>query len=74
LFLNNNYHLVHHDLPQVPWFALQAVYRTSRQTYIERPGFFLVKGYGEWIRRYELETVAQACGLRADQPLTTRAK
>ena len=27
LFLNNNYHLVHHDLPAVPWFALGWVYR-----------------------------------------------
>ncbi len=27
LFLNNNYHLVHHDLPFVPWFALHGVYR-----------------------------------------------
>jgi fatty acid desaturase len=58
LFLNNNYHLVHHDLPHVPWFALRTVYQTSRQKYIERSGFFLVKGYSEWIRRYGLEAVA----------------
>jgi len=57
LFLNNNYHLVHHDLPQVPWFALRAVYRTSRQKYIERSGFFLVKGYGEWSRSYAFAPV-----------------
>ncbi|MEX3854586.1 fatty acid desaturase [Paraburkholderia sp. BR10923] len=58
LFLNNNYHLVHHDLPQVPWFALRTVYQTSRQQYIERSGAFLVKGYSEWVRRYGFASVA----------------
>jgi fatty acid desaturase len=52
LFLNNNYHLVHHDLPHVPWFALREVFVTSRQQYIERSEGFLVRGYSEWIRLY----------------------
>jgi len=58
LFLNNNYHLVHHDLPQVPWFALREVYEASRQQYVERSGGFLVKGYSEWLRRYSFAQVA----------------
>ena len=58
LFLNNNYHAVHHDLPHVPWFALRGVYETSRQQYIDRSGCFLVKGYGEWLRLYALAPVA----------------
>ena len=58
LFLNNNYHLVHHDLPHVPWFALREVYDASREQYIERSGGFLVKGYGEWVRRYAFARVA----------------
>ncbi|MFL9995056.1 fatty acid desaturase [Paraburkholderia sediminicola] len=58
LFLNNNYHLVHHDLPHVPWFALRSVYETSRQQYMERSGGFLVQGYGEWLRRYAFASVA----------------
>jgi fatty acid desaturase len=58
LFLNNNYHLVHHDLPYVPWFALREVYVTSRQQYIKRSGGFLVKGYGEWFWRYGIAAVA----------------
>ncbi|BCF99086.1 hypothetical protein PPGU19_036550 [Paraburkholderia sp. PGU19] len=52
LFLNNNYHLVHHDLPHVPWFALRKVYVASRVQYVQRSGGFLVKGYGEWARQY----------------------
>jgi fatty acid desaturase len=58
LFLNNNYHAVHHDLPQVPWFALRKVYETSRQQYIDRSGGFLVRGYGEWFRRYAFAPIA----------------
>ncbi|CAN7689158.1 fatty acid desaturase [Paraburkholderia sp. 22099] len=58
LFLNNNYHLVHHDLPHVPWFALRQVYETSRQHYIDRSGGFLVKGYSEWFRLYVFAPVA----------------
>ncbi|KXU82482.1 fatty acid desaturase [Paraburkholderia monticola] len=58
LFLNNNYHAVHHDLPQVPWFALRQVFETSRRQYIERSGGFLVKGYSEWMRRHAFAPVA----------------
>jgi fatty acid desaturase len=58
LFLNNNYHLVHHDLPHVPWFALRQVYEMSRQQYIERSGGFLVKGYSEWLRCYAFASIA----------------
>jgi fatty acid desaturase len=58
LFLNNNYHAVHHDLPHVPWFALRKVYEASRQQYIERSRGFLVKGYSEWLRRYAFAPVA----------------
>ncbi|NML32940.1 fatty acid desaturase [Paraburkholderia antibiotica] len=57
LFLNNNYHLVHHDLPQVPWFALRKVYERSRPQYIARSGGFLVQGYSEWVTRWGLAAV-----------------
>lgn len=58
LILNNDYHLVHHDLPHVPWFALRKVYETSRQQYIERSGGFLVHGYSEWLMLYAFALVA----------------
>lgn len=57
MFLNNNYHAVHHDLPHVPWFALRNVYETSSQQYMERSGGFLVKGYSEWVRLYSFAPV-----------------
>jgi fatty acid desaturase len=58
LFLNNNYHAVHHDLPHIPWFALRGVYEASRHQYIERSGGFLVKGYCEWLRLFTFVPVA----------------
>lgn len=60
LFLNNNYHVVHHDLPHVPWFALRGVYEASRQRYIDRSGGFLVNGYSEWMRHYSFSRIAHA--------------
>jgi fatty acid desaturase len=58
LFLNNNYHAVHHDLPCVPWFALGTVYRGRRAAYAERNGRFVVHGYGEWLAKFAVSMVA----------------
>ncbi|CAG2159939.1 fatty acid desaturase [Cupriavidus numazuensis] len=58
LFLNNNYHLVHHDLPSVPWFALAGVYRRRAADYLVRNEGFLVRGYREWLANYALRAVA----------------
>jgi fatty acid desaturase len=44
LVLNNNYHLVHHDFPHVPWYALKRVYEARREAYLARNGGFLVNG------------------------------
>jgi fatty acid desaturase len=57
LFLNLNYHSVHHDLPGVPWYALRGVYLRDRAAYQRRNGGFLVNGYGEWLRRFGVTPV-----------------
>jgi fatty acid desaturase len=36
LFLNNNFHAVHHMHPAVPWYRLPAVYRANRAHYLRR--------------------------------------
>ncbi|CAB3796418.1 hypothetical protein LMG28138_04084 [Pararobbsia alpina] len=58
LFLNNNFHAVHHDLPGVPWFALGRVYANRRSDYHVRNGGYLVRGYGEWLTRFAWNPVA----------------
>jgi fatty acid desaturase len=68
LFLNNNFHAVHHDLPSVPWFALASVYHGHRDAYRQRNGDFIVRGYQEWLVRHGVQPVAPAL-----HPLHARA-
>ncbi len=57
LFLNNNFHLVHHDLPALPWYLLPRVYWANREAYLLRCGGFRIGGYGELIRRFSFKPV-----------------
>ncbi len=57
LFLNLNLHLVHHDLPKLPWYFLPRVYRARRTQWQARSGGFVVQGYGQLIGRYGLKTI-----------------
>ncbi len=68
LFLNNNYHLVHHDLPSVPWFALASVYRRRAPDYLARNDGFFVRGYREWLVRYAWRAVAPVTHPLFQQP------
>lgn len=52
LFLNNNLHLVHHDLPSLPWYLLPRIYDGRRDAYAARSGGFHIRGYGELMRRF----------------------
>jgi len=52
LFLNLNYHLVHHDLPAVPWYGLRKVYLADRVAYQQRSRGFVVQGYAEWFGEF----------------------
>lgn len=57
LFLNLNYHSVHHDLPGVPWYGLRNVYLYERDHYQQRNGGFVVPGYGQWLRQFFVKPV-----------------
>ncbi|TKC86356.1 aminotransferase [Trinickia terrae] len=52
LYLNNNYHLVHHDLPELPWFHLPRAYRMRRDAYRSKCSGFVIGGYGELLKRH----------------------
>jgi hypothetical protein len=45
LYLNNNYHAVHHAHPNLPWYAIPRAYWEQREHYVESTGRFLVLGY-----------------------------
>ncbi|MFG6655885.1 fatty acid desaturase [Scandinavium sp. M-37] len=57
LFLNLNYHSVHHDLPGVPWYGLRKVWLRDKERYAQRNQGFVVKGYREWWRNYRFRPV-----------------
>lgn len=57
LFLNLNYHSVHHDLPRVPWYGLPVVYRAGKAAWLRRNQGFFVKGYGELMRQHLIRPV-----------------
>lgn len=55
LYLNNNYHSVHHDLPGLPWYLLGATYRLRSHDYVvKNGGFHIAGGYRALFARYAL--------------------
>ncbi|WP_394788282.1 fatty acid desaturase [Rhodoferax sp.] len=57
LYLNNNYHVVHHETPTMPWYRLRATYLADRSGYLQRNGGFLIPGYGHLMRRFALTPI-----------------
>ena len=56
LFLNNNYHAVHHAHPQVAWYDLPGFYRARREEWLRRNGGYRYGSYGEVFRAHLLRT------------------
>lgn len=54
LFLNNNFHAVHHMHPQVPWYHLPRVYAANRDKYLDRNDGYRYDNYGQIFRRHLL--------------------
>lgn len=52
LFLNNNFHVVHHMHPAVPWHRLPALYRQNRDHYLRRNEGYLYRNYLEIFRKH----------------------
>lgn len=52
LFLNNNFHVVHHMHPSVPWYQLPALYFGNRDHYLRRNESYRYASYVEIFRQY----------------------
>jgi fatty acid desaturase len=52
LFLNNNFHVVHHMHPAVAWYRLPAMYAARKAHYQRRNEAYVYRSYTEIIRRY----------------------
>jgi fatty acid desaturase len=54
LFLNNNFHAVHHMHPQVPWYKLPGVYAAQADHYQRRNEGYVYRSYAQIFRSYLL--------------------
>jgi len=54
LFLNNNYHVVHHMHPAVAWYNLPALYAARRDHFLRRNDGYVYKSYGQIFASYFL--------------------
>jgi fatty acid desaturase len=52
LFLNNNFHVVHHMHPGVAWYRLPGLYFANRDHYLRRNDSYLYRSYVEIFREY----------------------
>ncbi|WP_374372511.1 fatty acid desaturase [Tabrizicola sp.] len=52
LFLNNNFHVVHHMHPAVAWYELPAMYAARKEHYQRRNEAYVYPSYTEIFRRY----------------------
>ena len=52
IFLNNNFHVVHHAHPGLPWYRLPEVYFANRDRYLARNGGYVFKSYRDVFARY----------------------
>jgi fatty acid desaturase len=52
LFLNNNFHVVHHMHPSVPWYRLPAMYAARKEHYQRRNEAYVYRSYTEIFARF----------------------
>jgi len=52
LFLNNNYHAVHHGHPRLAWYDLPGFYRARRERFLTKNGHYWYPSYGAVFARY----------------------
>ena len=52
LYLNNNFHVVHHARPDLPWHAIPAEFAARREHYTEQAGGHVYAGYLALLGRF----------------------
>lgn len=52
LFLNNNFHVVHHMHPRVPWYQLPKLFAENRQRYLSRNDGYYFRNYAQVFRQF----------------------
>ena len=70
LYLNNNYHAVHHDTPSLPWYRIPAAFRADRAGYLQRNGGFRLPGYFHVLRHHTFKPIDSPVHPGFDAPKT----
>ena len=52
LYLNNNYHAVHHARPALAWYAIPGAYQAERERFTNGTGGFVIPGYNRFFLRH----------------------
>lgn len=52
LFLNNNFHVVHHMHPQLPWYHLPGVYAARKDRFLRRNQNYVYRSYRQVFAQY----------------------
>lgn len=52
LFLNNNYHVIHHDLPHLRWYQVHQAFTAQKQAWLARVGDYHFSGYSAVFQRF----------------------
>ena len=52
LFLNNNYHAVHHDHPRMAWYEIPKKYQASKEAVLKRNGYYYLENYTTIFKTY----------------------
>lgn len=60
LYLNNNYHAVHHAQPNLPWYFIPRVYWAQREHFVASTGGFLMAGYVRLFVRHAVRPIDAA--------------
>ncbi|MFK7944960.1 MAG: fatty acid desaturase [Paracoccaceae bacterium] len=54
LFLNNNFHAIHHEWPSLPWYSIPKAWRARRDEVLDQNAGYYYRGYGEVARQWLL--------------------
>lgn len=52
LFLNNNFHAVHHQYPDLPWYQIPQLYDAEKAQFQRQNEGYIYKSYGSIFRHY----------------------
>jgi fatty acid desaturase len=58
LFLHNNLHVVHHEMPHAPWFELPALWKRRRAAFATTAPDLILPGYVALVHKHALRPLS----------------